>query len=171
MIVVSLSSLTLFATAVHSRILKLSQSTTDKKTDNEISTKPISLVEKVVKVLALQENYKSLSADVSTRVLPSIDGFRVVLMSWVILGHAFYFSLSSVDNMKNSFAYNDAWVLQFFYASVSSVDVFFLISGLLFAYNFSEKLKKNPTGNLLISCIKKIVKSFFQVNLGFGIVS
>ena len=72
--------------------------------------------------------------------LSCVHGIRFLSMTWVILGHTFYFSLPYVDNpvwalniIKNS------WTMEAVEQGLFSVDSFFFLSGLLVSYIFLRR--------------------------------
>lgn len=163
--------LTIFSSIFYSN----TPNNTDKKDDNKVADNTnksqTSSLKNLIKAFSVQRNFKSIISNDSPRFLPAVDGFRVICVTWVTIGHTFFFSLGSIDNIKLNFVYADAWLLQPIYASILTVDIFFVISGFLQAYNYKEQQKKNPSKNLAVGALKKIFQRYFQICLTFGIVS
>jgi hypothetical protein len=165
---VTVISLTIFSTVLYSHMIA-----TKFKSDGETvkdGKTVMSVAQKLVSSFALQANYKSITSAETTRSLPSIDGFRLFCTIWVVLGHVYYYSLASIDNIKLNFVYGNAWLLQPIYSAVLAVDVFFVIGGFLQAYNFCEDQKRNPKRNDGLVIVNKILKRYLQTNVGFAIV-
>lgn len=156
------------ATVYHSRVGVHEK--VDKEKSDERDRK-ISFWTKFMTALCLQRNFKSIMSTESTRSLPSIDGLRVLCSFWVVIGHTFYYSLSSIDNTFRYFVYSDIWIIQPFFAAIIAIDIFFVMSSFLFAYNFCEYQKRSHKGNIFAAIWRKAVGRYFQINLGFGIVS
>uniref|UniRef100_A0A1I8F602 Acyl_transf_3 domain-containing protein n=1 Tax=Macrostomum lignano TaxID=282301 RepID=A0A1I8F602_9PLAT len=73
-------------------------------------------------------------ADVSHSegTLTCVHGLRFLSMSWVILGHTYYFAFGSLNNMGQLYAgWQNDWTFQVIANATVSVDSFFVLSGLL----------------------------------------
>jgi peptidoglycan/LPS O-acetylase OafA/YrhL len=111
-----------------------------------------------------------MATKLNKRAINPIHGIRTLGMLWIIAGHVYYFALSPTDNMKFIFANDQVWILQPIYAAASSVDTFFVISGLLLAFGFCEKEKKRPSKNLFVSLVKGIINRYLRIAPCFMIV-
>lgn len=95
------------------------------------------------------KNTKSiLSTHVPTGVVGSLNGIRALSMTWVILGHIYYFgALSSVDNITIAEKISQRFSFQAIANAYVSVDSFFLLSGILVSYITLKKMD-NSSGRL-----------------------
>ena len=72
--------------------------------------------------------------------LSCVHGIRFLSMTWVILGHTFYFSLPYVDNPVWALnIINNSWTMEAVEQGLFSVDSFFFLSGLLVSYIFLRR--------------------------------
>ena len=79
--------------------------------------------------------------------LQCLHGIRFLSMTWVILGHTFFFSLPFVDNPV--WALNiiqNSWTMEAVEQGLFSVDSFFFLSGLLVSYIFLKR--RSSVGHL-----------------------
>ena len=125
--------------------------------DASITSAPIANMEKALefglirffRCFSLLKNTKSiLSTNVAEGSITSINGIRVISLTWIILGHFYMFNFLSAkpDNLLNvlnvihRFSFlpvNNAYV---------SVDTFFLLSGLLVSYLTLKRIDKKGMG-------------------------
>ncbi|XP_028392819.1 nose resistant to fluoxetine protein 6-like isoform X2 [Dendronephthya gigantea] len=90
----------------------------------------------------LQNTTKIMKTDVPPAAIKTINGIRVLSITWVILGHTF--SSFGTDRVVNRLEINKDGQLLSVMAIISgtySVDSFFFLSGLLVAYTCFRKLK------------------------------
>eukprot|EP00794_Sanderia_malayensis_P019239 gene19239-21167_t len=94
------------------------------------------LVINVFRCFSLRKNaYAILNTDAPPNAIGSLNGVRTLSMFWVILGHTFFFALSSgTDNIIDGFAIVHRLSFQAIANAYFSVDTFFLLSGLLVSY-------------------------------------
>ena len=72
--------------------------------------------------------------------LDCLDGMRAISMTWVILGHTFYFSLPYIDNPVWALnTIQNSWTMEAVEQGLFSVDSFFFLSGLLVSYIFLKR--------------------------------
>ena len=72
--------------------------------------------------------------------LSCLHGIRFLSMTWVILGHTFYFSLPYVDNPVWALnTIQNSWTMEAVEQGLFSVDSFFFLSGLLVSYIFLKR--------------------------------
>ncbi|XP_046843105.1 nose resistant to fluoxetine protein 6-like [Xenia sp. Carnegie-2017] len=86
-----------------------------------------------------------LDTKVTSKAITCLSGIRVISMFWVILGHAFLFTISSTL-VANPLDMEDAISRLSMMAVTNayySVDTFFFLSGLLLAYVCFQKMEKN----------------------------
>uniref|UniRef100_A0A7M5UX06 Nose resistant-to-fluoxetine protein N-terminal domain-containing protein n=2 Tax=Clytia hemisphaerica TaxID=252671 RepID=A0A7M5UX06_9CNID len=73
----------------------------------------------------------------------SINGIRAISMTWVILGHVYFFGiLTAPDNIVGVFKVNERFTFQAIANAYVSVDSFFFLSGFLVAYITLKKMDK-----------------------------
>uniref|UniRef100_A0A1I8FCI7 Acyl_transf_3 domain-containing protein n=1 Tax=Macrostomum lignano TaxID=282301 RepID=A0A1I8FCI7_9PLAT len=66
----------------------------------------------------------------SEGTLTCVHGLRFLSMSWVILGHTYYFAFGSLNNMGQLYAgWQNDWTFQVIANATVSVDSFFVLSG------------------------------------------
>ncbi len=77
-------------------------------------------------------------------IITSLNGIRVISMSWVILGHTYAFAISftSVDNPVTIISAASRLSFQVIGSAYFSVDSFFFLSGVLVAYLTLRETKK-----------------------------
>ncbi|XP_046562219.1 nose resistant to fluoxetine protein 6-like [Haliotis rubra] len=85
---------------------------------------------------------KLLSTKQSSDSLRAVHGIRFISMSWVILGHTYFFGLSMFANISALPNLLTRWTFDAIDNATVSVDTFFLLSGLLVAYLALRELKK-----------------------------
>ncbi|XP_064650020.1 nose resistant to fluoxetine protein 6-like [Lineus longissimus] len=77
--------------------------------------------------------------------LRAVHGIRFISMSWVILGHTFFFLLTS-QTLGNIAPYYqmmlERWTAQAILNATVSVDTFFVLSGVLLSYLFMREMGK-----------------------------
>lgn len=72
-----------------------------------------------------------------------LNGFRVLTMFWVILGHTFYYHLRApVSNLKEWLVFLEEFWNQVFIACPLSVDSFLFLGGFLGAYLMLKEIRK-----------------------------
>ncbi|CAB4023738.1 Hypothetical predicted protein, partial [Paramuricea clavata] len=92
----------------------------------------------------LQNTAKILKTDVPPSAIKSINGIRVISITWVILGHTFASFASSLTENKAGMAKDGRLLtMMAILSGTYSVDSFFFLSGLLVAYTCFRKLQKN----------------------------
>jgi len=74
--------------------------------------------------------------------LEVFNGIRVFMMLYVVYGHTFLFGTNYIDNVSDIPTITNDWGLLVPNAALYAVDVFFYMSGFLFAYIGLGKLKK-----------------------------
>ena len=96
--------------------------------------------------------------------LKCLHGIRFLSMTWVILGHTFFFSIPYLDNpiwalnkIQNSLS------MEAVEAGLFAVDSFFFLSGLLVSYIFVKR--KNSVGNVtnLLLWLKVILHRYLRL--------
>jgi peptidoglycan/LPS O-acetylase OafA/YrhL len=92
--------------------------------------------------------------------LEIFNGIRVLMMLYVVYGHSFLFGTTYVDNLTDLSDLIKDWWLLVLYAALYSVDVFFYMSGFLFAYIGTGKLKKVKATplNYIGLCIHRLLR-------------
>jgi len=92
--------------------------------------------------------------------LEIFNGIRVMMMLYVVYGHSFLFGTTYVDNLTDLADLIKDWWLLVLYAALYSVDVFFYMSGFLFAYIGVGKLKKLKATplNYIGLCIHRLLR-------------
>lgn len=81
--------------------------------------------------------------------------FRSIICVWVMLFHVVFYSMFTYDNLPELFRSLDGFAVQGLLAIVLYVDVFFVLSGFLLAYNFvgsTEKLRRIRDGSAAEVC-------------------
>lgn len=78
------------------------------------------------------------------RGIECLNGIRVLSMSWVILGHAFFFPMEMgvAANLPSAYAWFQRFPFQAIGNAYLSVDSFFFLSGLLVTYITLKKMAK-----------------------------
>lgn len=96
--------------------------------------------------------------------LRCLHGIRFLSMTWVILGHTFYFSLPYVDNpvwalniIKNS------WTMEAVEQGLFSVDSFFFLSGLLVSYIFLRRWSFKEQVTSPLTWVKVILHRYVRL--------
>ena len=121
---------------------------------------------------SVQENLGQIfSSELPPDSLPSINGLRAIASVWLICGHIYFYSLSSIENIKLMFSYGDVLLLQPYYAALLAVEIFFVLGGFLLSYRFFEQQKKRPFKNLFSLTLKKISMRFIRIIPCFAVVS
>lgn len=86
---------------------------------------------------------KLLSTNLTAGTLTNVNGVRFISMTWVILGHTFYFGLNAADNAAT---FLPRMFKRFTFQAIANetvaVDTFFALSGLLVAYLTLREMKK-----------------------------
>jgi len=92
--------------------------------------------------------------------LEIFNGIRVMMMLYVVYGHSFLFGTTYIDNLTDVQDLIKDWWLLVLYAALYSVDVFFYMSGFLFAYIGVGKLKKLKATplNYIGLCIHRLLR-------------
>lgn len=92
--------------------------------------------------------------------LEIFNGIRVMMMLYVVYGHSFLFGTTYIDNLTDVQELIKDWWLLVLYAALYSVDVFFYMSGFLFAYIGVGKLKKLKATplNYIGLCIHRLLR-------------
>ncbi|XP_071115657.1 nose resistant to fluoxetine protein 6-like [Haliotis cracherodii] len=86
---------------------------------------------------------KLLSTKQSSDSLRAVHGIRFISMSWVILGHTYFFGLTTFRNVVTELPnLVSRWTFDAIDNATFSVDTFFLLSGLLVAYLALKELQK-----------------------------
>lgn len=123
--------------------------------------------ERLLKGFAIQENFNSLvSTTFDKNSILCLNGFRALGATLIIMTHVAIYGSSSTDNLQSSYRYNDDAMLQPTFFTSLAVDIFFVLSGFLLAYNTREQQKKLKTS----STVKKIIARYFRVNASFMLV-
>jgi len=92
--------------------------------------------------------------------LEIFNGIRVLMMLYVVYGHSFIFGTNYIDNLTDMPDLVKDWWLLVIFAALYSVDVFFYMSGFLFAYIGTGKLRKirpNPL-NYIGLCFHRLLR-------------
>ena len=72
--------------------------------------------------------------------LSCLEGMRAISMTWVILGHTFYFAMPYLDNPVWALdKIQNSWSMEGVVQGPFSVDSFFFLSGLLVSYIFLKR--------------------------------
>ncbi|XP_066923938.1 nose resistant to fluoxetine protein 6-like isoform X3 [Clytia hemisphaerica] len=110
--------------------------------------KPIKkpLIIQVLLCFSLPRNAKAVfSTEVPKGAIQAINGIRAISISWVILGHFFFFT-TIIKNFDNSsvalFNHMRAFPAQVVNNAFVSVDTFFLLSGVLMSYLALRQMDK-----------------------------
>ena len=126
-------------------------------------TKTLSFQNCVKAFSALRNLKKICNITDSNEELSCLHGIRFLSMTWVILGHTFFFAMSYVDN--------PAWALEKIQNTKSmeaveqgtfSVDSFFFLSGLLVSYMFLTRRNQIKSLNFLF-WLKFIFHRFIRI--------
>lgn len=91
---------------------------------------------------------KVLSMEAKAGQLDCIHGIRFISMTWVILGHTYYFAAKYVANLVDFMQILKEFSSQAVLNATVSVDSFFVISGLLMTYLFLSTTNKRKGRNL-----------------------
>lgn len=99
----------------------------------------------------------------------SLNGIRLLSMTWVILCHTFLFSLSVTNNVLDIVKDSDS--LSFFVITNGSfcVDSFFVLSGLLLSYNYFSSTAENNNDvrkenrSPFLGCLLLVVKRLYRI--------
>uniref|UniRef100_A0A1I8IP37 NRF domain-containing protein n=1 Tax=Macrostomum lignano TaxID=282301 RepID=A0A1I8IP37_9PLAT len=105
-------------------------------------------------------------ADVSHSegTLTCVHGLRFLSMSWVILGHTYYFAFGSLNNMGQLYAgWQNDWTFQVIANATVSVDSFFVLSGLLSTYLFFRELQRMGGGLRKINWLMFYVHRYWRL--------
>eukprot|EP00026_Physarum_polycephalum_P004720 Phypoly_transcript_04743.p1 GENE.Phypoly_transcript_04743~~Phypoly_transcript_04743.p1 ORF type:complete len:617 (+),score=51.21 Phypoly_transcript_04743:168-2018(+) len=82
----------------------------------------------------------------SSGSLGMLNGLRVLMMFWVILGHTLFFQVitTGYDNTEHLLnLLNNSWGFQFIFSAEYAVDVFFFLSAFLVVYLTYRQMKSN----------------------------
>lgn len=92
--------------------------------------------------------------------LEIFNGIRVLMMLYVVYGHSFIFGTNYIDNLTDIPELAESWTLLVIFGALYSVDVFFYMSGFLFAYIGLNKLRKvRPTPlNFIGMCFHRLLR-------------
>ncbi|XP_035660415.1 nose resistant to fluoxetine protein 6-like [Branchiostoma floridae] len=85
---------------------------------------------------------KLLSTKQSPDSITCLHGIRFLSLTWIVLGHTYYFSLESVDNPLAVFEISKTFTFQVVLETMLAVDTFFLVSGLLMTYLLLIRLEE-----------------------------
>ncbi|XP_065676583.1 nose resistant to fluoxetine protein 6 isoform X2 [Hydra vulgaris] len=118
------------------------------------------LIEIVMCFSILKNIPRILSVTMPKNSVRSINGIRVISMSWVVLGHCYYFLHNvSTDNLHASLV---NLINTFSFQAISnayvSADTFFLMSGFLVAYVSIKKMDKKGEINLLLFYLHRLFR-------------
>ncbi|OWF39479.1 Nose resistant to fluoxetine protein 6 [Mizuhopecten yessoensis] len=95
--------------------------------------------------------YKILGTETNPSQIKAVNGIRVLSLSWVILGHTYYFTVSLSKNLVVATDWASRWTFQAVLSALFSVDSFFLLSGMLVSFlTLKEMQKKNGKINWLM---------------------
>eukprot|EP00058_Branchiostoma_floridae_P002589 XP_002588077.1 hypothetical protein BRAFLDRAFT_83078 [Branchiostoma floridae] len=103
------------------------------------------------RVLLCFSLYTNIGKLLSTKQAPGsircLHGIRFISMTWVILGHTYYFGTFGLalkaDNLLESSEIMQSFTFQAIRSATVSVDSFFLLSGLLMAYLLLRQIGKS----------------------------
>ncbi|CAC5402097.1 unnamed protein product [Mytilus coruscus] len=113
-------------------------------TDSYSKYKPGMFGELLLPFSVYTNGAKMLNTNQPEGSLTAINGIRFISMTWVILGHAYGFILSDVDNVGS---FLPKMIKRATFPAISnalvSVDTFFVLSGTLLVYIVMKELKKN----------------------------
>ncbi|XP_023338900.1 uncharacterized protein LOC111709470 [Eurytemora carolleeae] len=131
----------------------------------EHKSKTLSLRNCILSFSAIRNFRKIVNIDESSEDLNFLHGMRFLSMTWVILGHTFFFSLPYLDNLKPLFdEAKSSLSFQAVLQGTFAVDTFFFISGLLFTYLFFNKLTSKPGSvNTVIGWSQLIIHRFIRI--------
>ena len=96
--------------------------------------------------------------------LSCLHGIRFLSMTWVILGHTFYFSLPYVDNPVWALnTIQNSWTMEAVEQGLFSVDSFFFLSGLLVSYIFLKRRKSVDQLTSPLTWVKVILHRYVRL--------
>uniref|UniRef100_T2M7V7 Leukocyte receptor cluster member 1 n=1 Tax=Hydra vulgaris TaxID=6087 RepID=T2M7V7_HYDVU len=118
------------------------------------------LIEIVMCFSVLKNIPRILSVTMPKNSVRSINGIRVISMSWVVLSHCYYFLHNvSTDNLHASL---ENFINTFSFQAISnayvSADTFFLMSGFLVAYVSIKNMDKKGEINLLLFYLHRLLR-------------
>ena len=96
--------------------------------------------------------------------LSCLHGIRFLSMTWVILGHTFYFSLPYVDNPVWALnTIQNSWTMEAVEQGLFSVDSFFFLSGLLVSYIFLKRRSSKYQLTSPLTWVKVILHRYVRL--------
>ena len=102
--------------------------------------------------------------DSSEGELSCLHGIRFLSMTWVILGHTFFFSLPYVDNPVWALnVIQNSWTMEAVEQGLFSVDSFFFLSGLLVSYIFLKRRSSMDQLTSPLTWIKVILHRYVRL--------
>ncbi|VDP14009.1 unnamed protein product [Onchocerca flexuosa] len=117
-----------------------------RKANNEIYNKKQNWFIKVLLAFSVCTNGRNiLKTEKQNNQIHCLHGTRVLSMFWIILGHSYYYAVSSltVDNLlPTMIAFPQKFLNLIIVQAPLAVDSFFYLSGMLTSYLFMEKFKK-----------------------------
>ena len=120
----------------------------------------------IVKAFSIQRNLPKIFniSNSHESDLQCLHGLRFLSMTWVILGHTFYFSITYLDNplwaaekIQNSLS------MEAVEQGLFSVDTFFFLSGLLVSYIFIKRKMSVKTSTNPLMWAKIILHRFIRL--------
>lgn len=113
----------------------------------------------------MQYNY---SLTISSNHISISSSCRSIICFWVMLFHVIFYSMFTYDNLPELFQSLDGFAVQGLFSIVLYVDVFFVLSGILLAYNFAsnaEKVRQIRDGSLasvMKIYLKTVIHRYFR---------
>ena len=96
--------------------------------------------------------------------LSCLHGIRFLSMTWVILGHTFYFSLPYIDNPVWALnTIQNSWTMEAVEQGLFSVDSFFFLSGLLVSYIFLKRRSSVDQLTSPLTWVKVTLHRYFRL--------
>ncbi|XP_070533928.1 nose resistant to fluoxetine protein 6-like [Ptychodera flava] len=117
----------------------------NKSTIHELKKKTPGILGRILISFSVVTNGRKLlgTSSGTAGTISAINGIRVISMMWIILGHSYFFSLSSIGDfyyvINEVFTRFSSLVL---YTGVFGVDTFFFLSGCLVCYVTLKQLHK-----------------------------
>ncbi|XP_059611828.1 nose resistant to fluoxetine protein 6-like [Phlebotomus argentipes] len=115
----------------------------------------------------MRENFRSLmSSTVDPKIVYSLNFYRTICSLWVTMAHVYLFGYVMVESVPLNGWRSKLFYIKLFYRSALILDVFFLMSGFVLAYNFlkndqlSQTIKQNSLGKNVRLLLKHILHRY-----------
>ncbi|XP_076316098.1 nose resistant to fluoxetine protein 6-like isoform X3 [Tachypleus tridentatus] len=126
------------------------------------------VIGKFLLCFSLYTNGQKILDTTSTKgQLECVHGIRFITMSWIILGHTYYFAITVVDNVIDMLEDADNFAFQAISKGSFGVDTYFLLSGLLLSYLF---FKQSPRPRGVYGWIYFYVHRFWRLTPVYMII-